>query len=242
MATRHVPLLGTVRSRTIPAPRPELATFAQPPTWPLQSSAVRRMAKRTVDLILGSFGLVVILPFAVVLSLAIFIDSPGSPIFVHRRVGRGGKGFGLLKFRTMVRGAQHSLRDCLEARPEAIHEWHELHKVRDDPRVTRLGRGLRRRSLDEVPQLINVIWGHMSLVGPRPVVQEELERFGEHADAVLSVRPGLTGLWAVSGRTDISYSDRVALESRYVQEWRWTLDVSILMRTIPQVLSGKGAC
>ena len=241
MATRRLLLPGVAQQSSIPASLLGAATVTDS-AWPLQASAMRRMAKRTVDLVLGCFAIAIALPLAAALCLAIIIDSPGSPIFVHRRVGRSGKEFGVLKFRTMVPGAQHSLIDCLEARPVAMYEWQDLHKVHDDPRVTRLGRGLRRLSIDEIPQLINVVRGQMSLVGPRPIMEEELERFGEHAPVILSVRPGLTGLWAVSGRTDLSYDARVALESRYVRDWCWTLDVSILLRTIPTVLSGRGAC
>jgi lipopolysaccharide/colanic/teichoic acid biosynthesis glycosyltransferase len=156
-------------------------------------------------------------------------------------MGRSGIEFGLLKFRTMTRGAGERHEDFLRGRPEAFREWQRVRKVRSDPRVTRMGRILRRCSLDEVPQLINVIRGEMSLVGPRPVVREELERFGERAALVLSVTPGMTGLWAVNGRNEVSYEDRVELECRYVREWSLRLDLRILLRTVPMVLGCRGA-
>jgi lipopolysaccharide/colanic/teichoic acid biosynthesis glycosyltransferase len=137
---------------------------------PLASSPVRRRIKRCVDVVLGVIGLLVLLPLAVLISLAIVIDSPGSPIYVHRRMGRRGVEFGLLKFRTMTRGAEERPEDFLRGRPEAFREWQLVRKVRSDPRVTRMGRILRRCSLDEVPQLINVMRGQMSLVGPRSSV------------------------------------------------------------------------
>ena len=142
----------------------------------------------------------------------------------------------------MARDADQKLREFLELQPDLRAAWDASFKLLDDPRITRTGRILRRFSLDELPQLVNVIRGEMSLVGPRPVVQEELVRFGNKAAIVLRALPGLTGLWAVSGRSDITYDERVALEYRYVTSWTFGLDVSILLRTIPVVLLGRGTC
>lgn len=204
-------------------------------------SILGRSLKRAVDLVLSVSGLALVLPLILLISLAIIVDTPGSPIFIHRRVGKSGREFGMVKFRTMIPQAQERLRDLLSDHPELLNEWRNLQKVRSDPRITRVGRLLRRYSLDEIPQLLNVILGQMSLVGPRPIVRDEVERFGDQMALIQSVRPGVTGLWAVSGRTDASYEDRVALEARYVREWSPVLDARILMRTIPRVFQGSGA-
>jgi exopolysaccharide production protein ExoY len=197
--------------------------------------------KRTIDFAAGLLAVALTSPLMLLISLAIVLDSRGSPLYVHRRVGRFGLGFGVLKFRTMVRDADDRWAEELESNPELAQDWERTRKVRDDPRVTRVGRLLRKYSLDELPQLVNVVLGHMSLVGPRPVVEEELELFGDATPTVLSVRPGVTGLWTVSGRSDVSYEERVALETSYVRGWRLALDLSILVKTVPCVLTGRGA-
>jgi exopolysaccharide production protein ExoY len=200
-----------------------------------------RAAKRSLDIVLSLVGLVIVLPFLAVVSLAIVLESPGSPIYVQRRVGRYGASFGLIKLRTMARNADERLRDCLDAQPALRAEWQRTRKLRVDPRVTRVGRKLRRLSLDELPQLLNVLFGQMSLVGPRPVPAHEGRLFGAAWPYVLSVRPGLTGLWAVSGRSDLSYEERVGLEATYVTDCSLGLDARIMARTIPWVLRGRGS-
>lgn len=204
-------------------------------------SLLGRAAKRGMDLLASAIGLAVVLPIIALISIAIVIESPGSPLFVHRRLGRWGREFGMVKFRTMVPRAEERLRELLDQHPELRREWESLHKVKDDPRITRVGRFLRKYSLDELPQLANVLLGHMSLVGPRPIVRDELERFGDRIPLVQSVRPGLTGLWVVNGRTDTAYEERVDLECSYVREWSPALDLRILLMTIPKVVRGSGA-
>lgn len=161
----------------------------------------------------------------------------GSPVlFGHYRVGRNGELFRCLKFRTMARDADEILRQLLATDPVARAEWERDHKLHDDPRITRCGRFLRRTSLDELPQLINVLRGEMNLVGPRPIVVHELRRYGQTKFHYLSVRPGMTGLWQVSGRNRTSYEDRVLLDRTYVERQSVWLDCVILARTVPVVL------
>ena len=182
-----------------------------------------------------------LLPLALVIALAVVVDSRGPVLFLQRRVGRGGAEFPLIKFRTMVRDGHAALEAHLLADDDLRREWEETRKLRNDPRITRLGSFLRRSSLDELPQLLNVLVGNMSLVGPRPVLRDELARFGDRAPRILEVRPGLTGLWAVSGRSAISYEDRAELEYRYAAGWSLWMDAGILLRTIPAVVRGHGA-
>ena len=197
--------------------------------------------KRLVDIVGSLVLIVVLLPFAAIIALAIVLESPGPVVFVHRRVGRNRKPFPLVKFRTMYRDSGAALAEAL-ASDEALRlEWEQWRKLRRDPRVTRVGRVLRRLSLDELPQVLNVLIGNMSLVGPRPVMEDELRYFGTLAEPVLSVRPGLTGRWAVSGRSEISYEERVQLEYEYATTWTPLGDVGILLRTVPAVFRGHGA-
>jgi len=197
--------------------------------------------KRLVDIVGSLVLIVVLLPFAAIIALAIVLESPGPVVFVHRRVGRNRKPFPLVKFRTMVRDSGAALAEAL-ASDEALRlEWEQWRKLRRDPRVTRVGRVLRRLSLDELPQVLNVLIGNMSLVGPRPVMEDELRYFGTLAEPVLSVRPGLTGRWAVSGRSEISYEERVQLEYEYATTWTPLGDVGILLRTVPAVFRGHGS-
>lgn len=208
----------------------------------LDTSIGWRAAKRSLDILVSLAMLVCVSLPLLVIAIAIKLDSPGPVFYAHPRIGRYGREIRVLKFRTMARDADKKLREFLDLQPDLRAAWDASFKLLDDPRITRTGRILRRFSLDELPQLVNVIRGEMSLVGPRPVVQEELVRFGNKAAIVLRALPGLTGLWAVSGRSDITYDERVALEYRYVTSWTFGLDVSILLRTIPVVLLGRGTC
>jgi len=205
----------------------------------------RRLAalatKRALDVLVSICALVIAVPFFAVIAVAILAESPGTPIYVQRRVGRGGRTFPLVKFRTMVVEADVVLAAVLGHDPESAAQWVRTRKLPDDPRVTRVGRFLRRYSLDELPQLLNILRGDMSLVGPRPVLHEEIALFGDGADEVLGVRPGLTGLWAVSGRSEIDYVTRAELERTYVREWSLGADAWIILRTIPAVLRKRGA-
>jgi exopolysaccharide production protein ExoY len=206
----------------------------------IDASLAGRIAKRCVDVVVAVLALVCASLLFLVIVVAIKVDSPGPVFFSHQRVGRYGKKIRVLKFRTMVPDAGQQLRAHLERRPDLKAAWDDSFKLREDPRVTRVGSVLRRFSLDELPQLLNVLRGEMSLVGPRPVVEEELERFGNRAPVILRALPGLTGLWAVSGRSELPYDERVALEYRYVTTWSLGLDLSILLRTIPVVIRGHG--
>ena len=205
------------------------------------AGALNRFSKLLLDVVGAAVGVFTFLPVYFLLSLLIFVDSPGPILFSHRRVGRGGRKFNCYKFRTMVPNAHAELQKYLAAHPEALQEWEVSYKLKEDPRVTRLGRWLRRTSLDELPQFLNVLKGEMSLVGPRPIVQEEVEKYGPFLEDYLMVRPGITGLWQVSGRNDVSYEDRVRMDSWYVRNWSVWLDLVILLKTVRYVFSGKGA-
>jgi exopolysaccharide production protein ExoY len=185
--------------------------------------------------------LFLLLPLLLLLCVLIFASDRQAPIFRHSRIGRDGRRFGCLKFRSMVVNADAVLQDHLARNPAARAEWAETHKLTHDPRVTPLGQVLRKTSLDELPQLINVLKGEMSLVGPRPIVQAEVARYGEAFATCFSVTPGVTGLWQVSGRSDYSYAERVALDLQYASEWRLSRDLSILVRTVPAVLAQRGS-
>jgi Undecaprenyl-phosphate galactose phosphotransferase WbaP len=183
----------------------------------------------------------VALPLFVLISVAIKLSSPGPIFYGQLRIGRGSRHFRAWKFRTMVAGADRVLRDHLEADPELRQEWEHDHKLKDDPRVTWIGRFLRKTSLDELPQLFNVMVGQMSLVGPRPIVDAEIDKYGETFELYKEVSPGITGLWQVSGRNNTTYQERVDLDSYYVRNWSPWLDLYILMRTIKVVLRREGA-
>jgi exopolysaccharide production protein ExoY len=197
-------------------------------------------AKRVLDIV-GAFALALVLsPLLAVIGLALARDH-GPIIYSHSRTGRHGRSFGCLKFRTMVPNADQVLRDLLHKDPDLHREWMRDHKLRNDPRVTAIGRFLRRTSLDELPQLWNVLKGDMSLVGPRPVVRDELQRYGRRLDTFLTAKPGVTGLWQVMGRSDSCYRRRVALDSFYVRKRSLLMDIAILLRTVKVVLRGRGA-
>jgi exopolysaccharide production protein ExoY len=196
---------------------------------------------RLIDIILSAAALLILLPFIALICLAIMVQDGGLPIFVHRRIGRGGRTFPCLKLRTMVRDSEDRLRRHLEADPIACAEWALDQKLRKDPRITPLGYFLRKSSLDELPQLLNVVCGHMSLVGPRPIVAAEAARYGRYMQFYCNVRPGITGLWQVSGRNDISYRRRVAMDTVYSRT-RWVGgDIWIMVRTVPAVFASRGS-
>jgi len=197
--------------------------------------------KRFLDLLLVSVGGLVILPFLLLIALAVKISSPGPVLYGHKRLGLDGKPFKAYKFRSMVMDADKKLQSLMENDVKLREEWNASHKLKDDPRVTKIGKLLRKTSFDEFPQLINILKGEMSLVGPRPVTAEELEKYGENARRVLAVMPGLTGLWQVSGRSDTDYAKRVSYDLYYIQSWSVWLDLWILYRTPAVILKGKGA-
>jgi exopolysaccharide production protein ExoY len=197
-------------------------------------------AKRLLDIVGALILAVMLSPVLLIVGLTLARDS-GPIIYGHPRTGRHGRSFRCLKFRTMVPNAEQVLRELLHQDPELQLEWHRDQKLRNDPRVTTIGRFLRRTSLDELPQLWNVLKGEMSLVGPRPVVREEWQRYGRRLDTYLEAKPGVTGLWQVMGRSDSCYRRRVALDSYYVRKRSLMLDIFILLRTVKVVLYGRGA-
>jgi exopolysaccharide production protein ExoY len=204
-------------------------------------SCSSQAVKRTFDIAVALLLLGSLAPICLIVSLMI-IRSGGPIFFAHERVGRGGRIFKCFKFRTMVPDAAAVLEQVLALDPEAREEWSRTRKLKNDPRITRLGKFLRVTSIDELPQLINVVLGDMSLVGPRPVVQQELhEHYKGDNSCYLLVRPGLTGLWQISGRNLTGYQQRVHLDSRYVRNWSLWGDIVILFRTIPVVIAGQGA-
>jgi Undecaprenyl-phosphate galactose phosphotransferase WbaP len=199
------------------------------------------IAKRALDIIGAGVGLVLLAPFFLIVALMVRADG-GPAFFAHQRVGRGGKLFGCLKFRSMVIDSQARLEALLANDPAARAEWEATRKLKNDPRITPIGRFLRSTSLDELPQLFNVLRGEMSLVGPRPVQEAEIDRYyGASAAHYMAVRPGITGLWQVSGRSETSYESRVALDVSYVSRPSLLADISILLRTPVAVLSRRGA-
>ena len=199
------------------------------------------IAKRALDIIGAGVGLLLLAPFFLIVALMVRADG-GPAFFAHQRVGRGGKLFGCLKFRSMVIDSQARLETLLANDPAARAEWEATRKLKNDPRITPIGRFLRSTSLDELPQLINVLRGEMSLVGPRPVQEAEIDRYyGASAAHYMAVRPGITGLWQVSGRSETSYESRVALDVSYVSRPSLLADFSILLRTPIAVLSRRGA-
>jgi exopolysaccharide production protein ExoY len=186
-------------------------------------------------------GIVLLAPLLIICFVATVVTSPGPALFRHQRVGFNGKYFDCLKFRTMVTDAPERLRQLLESDPVAAAEWEANRKLRYDPRVTAIGDILRRSSLDELPQLFNVLKGDMSIVGPRPVTAEELVKYSDAIDAYLACRPGITGLWQVSGRSTTTYSKRVACDAFYAREWSMALDAKIVIVTIPSLLLSESA-
>lgn len=196
------------------------------------------IAKRAFDIIISLTGLVLTaIPMALI-ALAIRLESPGSPVYIHHRVGKNGKDLPLLKFRSMYCNAD----ELFEAfTPEQKAEWAENFKLEHDPRVTKVGNFLRKSSLDELPQLVNILKGELSLVGPRPVVTKELEKYGENKEKFLSVPPGLTGYWQAYARSDCSYEQRIKMELTYVEKANFWWDIQIMFATVGAVLRGKGA-
>lgn len=196
--------------------------------------------KRSFDVV-GALGLLALFgPSMLVIALLIRMDG-GPVVFGHRRIGTGGRSFICWKFRSMVVNAHEVFTDLLDRDAQARAEWAATHKLKNDPRITRIGRFLRRTSLDELPQLINVLKGDMSLVGPRPIVDEEVARYRSCYAIYTQCRPGLTGLWQVSGRNDMDYGRRVQLDTAYVFGWTFWGDIVIMLRTVRVMVSGRGA-
>jgi lipopolysaccharide/colanic/teichoic acid biosynthesis glycosyltransferase len=183
----------------------------------------------------------ILVPLMLLIAAAVRSSSPGPVFFSHRRIRGHGMFFTMWKFRTMCVNSTEVLEKYLSEHPEAREEWHKSHKLKNDPRVTRVGVFLRKTSLDELPQLWNVFTGSMSLVGPRPIVAAEVERYGDCFASYCMVKPGITGLWQVSGRSGTSYEKRILLDKRYVKEWSFTGDILILLKTFVSVVNQEGA-
>lgn len=206
-----------------------------------QTRRLERVCKRSFDIGVAGTALFLLIPLLLLIGLLVWAGDRKAPIFRHLRIGRGGRHFGCLKFRSMVTNGDAVLHAHLTANPAAQREWDETHKLTHDPRVTPLGLVLRKTSLDELPQLVNVLRGEMSLVGPRPIVSAEIERYGSAFITCFSVTPGVTGLWQVSGRSNCSYDERIALDLDYATRWSFSRDISIMLRTIPAVLAQRGS-
>ena len=205
------------------------------------SEPVGGRPKRALDIAL----VLAVLPFLFIimagLALLVKATAKGPVLYGHKRVGFNGREFRCWKFRTMVVNGDEVLHQHLQDNPQDAIMWNTTRKLNDDPRVTPVGKVLRKLSLDELPQLLNVLSGEMSLVGPRPVVQDELDHYGSTAPYYLSTRPGLTGLWQVSGRSDTTYSERVRLDRQYIMNWSLAQDMGIIFKTVPALLSSRGA-
>lgn len=211
------------------------------PRRPIEISAAAELPKVVFDRGAALVGLILLMPMMLVVAALIYLRDPGPVLYGHKRIGRHGRVFSCLKFRTMALDGDRLLARHLEENPAAAAEWAATRKLRADPRVTPLGARLRKTSIDELPQLINVLRGDMSLVGPRPIVMDEARHYGEALAAYLAVRPGVTGLWQISGRSDTSYAERVDLDRAYVRGRNMMTDLSILLRTVIVVAKGRGS-
>jgi Undecaprenyl-phosphate galactose phosphotransferase WbaP len=225
----------------------ELRHFFQTQTFALEiknnlAEPLNNFTKRSFDYLVGGMlSLVLLMPLAII-SLIIQLTSSGPAIYRQSRIGKNGRPFLCYKFRTMYYDADERLQGILDADPKARQEWEEYRKLKDDPRITPIGQFLRRTSLDELPQILNILKGEMSMVGPRPVTQEEIEKYyKDSAELCFSVLPGITGLWQVSGRSNTSFGYRISLDSWYVRNWNLWLDIVILFKTVHVVYRREGA-
>ena len=194
--------------------------------------------KRVIDVILASVALILLSPLFAIIAIAIKIDSKGPVFFAHKRIGKNGKIIKLYKFRSMVINAEELIKSFT---PEQMRDYKENYKLTNDPRITKVGKFLRKTSLDELPQLINIINGDLSIIGPRPVVADELEKYGVNKDKFLSVTPGLTGYWAANGRSNTTYEQRMEMELYYIDNLSLKMDIKVFFKTILSVLKKEGA-
>ncbi|MDC7785245.1 sugar transferase [Rhodoplanes sp. TEM] len=215
---------------------------SETPTRYLETSCqLGGISKRSLDIAISIGGLLFLAPLFLLTAILVKWADGGPVFFAHQRLGYGGRPFRCWKFRTMVPNGDEVLRAHLSKCPEAAREWSETRKIKNDPRVTAIGAVLRQLSIDELPQLINVLRGEMSIVGPRPIVGSEVSMYGQTAGLYFQTRPGLTGAWQISGRNDVSYQQRVELDRHYIENWSFTLDLLIIVKTIPVVLLAKGS-
>ena len=204
--------------------------------------SINLFIKRIIDIIGSIVGIVILIPLTIIVKMVNVIYKENGKIFYcQTRIGKNGKHFKMYKFRTMVKDADKKLNDLLENNEELRKEWLENRKLKNDPRITKMGRFLRKTSLDEWPQFLNVLEGTMSLVGPRAVVDDEIEKFGIYKDDILSVKPGITGYWAANGRSDTTYEERVQMEHKYVENFSIWMDLKIIFKTIISVIKKEGA-
>ncbi|OKZ76653.1 MAG: exopolysaccharide biosynthesis protein [Clostridium sp. 27_14] len=194
--------------------------------------------KRIFDLVISTIGLIVLSPIFLILAIIVKLDSKGPVFFAHTRYGKNGKKFKMYKFRTMYENAQDMINDFT---PEQMKEWKENFKLQDDPRITKVGKFLRKTSLDELPQIVNIMKGDLSIIGPRPVIEEELKKYGENKEKFLSVTPGLTGYWQANGRSSTTYEQRMEMELYYIDHISPKLDFKIFFKTIESVIKKEGA-
>ena len=194
--------------------------------------------KRVIDVILASIALILLSPVFAIIAIAIKIDSKGPVFFAHKRIGKNGNIIKLYKFRSMVINAEELIKSFT---PEQMREYKENYKLTNDPRITKVGKFLRKTSLDELPQLINIINGDLSIIGPRPVVADELEKYGTNKDKFLSVTPGLTGYWAANGRSNTTYEQRMEMELYYIDNLSLKMDIKVFFKTILSVVKKEGA-
>ena len=194
--------------------------------------------KRALDIIISLIGLILLSPVFIIISLAIKLESKGPVFFGHTRIGKNGKTIKIYKFRSMVQNAEDLIKNFT---PEQMKEYKEHYKLTNDPRITKVGNFLRKTSLDELPQLVNIIKGDLSIIGPRPVVAEELKKYEENIDKFLSVTPGLTGYWAANGRSNTSYEERMKMELYYIDNMSFMMDIKVFFKTIVSVLKKDGA-
>ncbi|MDO4536187.1 MAG: sugar transferase [Clostridium perfringens] len=203
-----------------------------------KSFLVYNFFKRGFDIISASIGLIVLLPVFILLGILIKLDSKGPIFFSHKRIGKDGKVIGVYKFRSMVSNSEEVFKNFTKEQKE---EFEKNFKLDDDPRITKLGKFLRKTSLDELPQLLNIIKGDMSVVGPRPIVKAEIEKYGNCANKLFSVKPGLTGFWQANGRSDTSYEERVQMDMYYIDSRSFLLDIKIIFKTVISVIKKEGA-
>ena len=204
----------------------------------LNTGGIYKYFKRFMDIILSVMGLITLSPIFLIIAILIKFDSKNKVFFKHKRIGKNGKEIYIYKFRTMVENAEDLIKQFT---PEQMREFKENFKLENDPRIIKVGRFLRKTSLDELPQIFNIIKGYLSIIGPRPVIQEELEKYGENKEKFLSVTPGLTGYWAANGRSCTSYKERMSMELYYVDNISFILDIKIFFKTIISVIKKEGA-
>ncbi len=199
---------------------------------------IYKVVKRIADIIGGIIGLILLSPVFLIIAICIKIDSKGPVIFAHKRIGKKGKEFNMYKFRSMYENAEEMIENFSE---EQKTEWQEKFKLENDPRITKVGKFLRKTSLDELPQIVNIIKGDLSIIGPRPIVDEELKKYGKNKEKFLSITPGLTGYWQANGRSNTSYEERMQMELYYIDNQSLLLDIKIFFKTIVSVFKKEGA-